>query len=159
MIDPRTFRQVLGSFATGITVVTMRDSERVHGITVNAFMSVSLDPPLIAVSIDRSARAHDTMLVAERFGVSVLRAEQEHVSNHFAGRPGLPTGEIYTDFAGFPVIEGALSHIVSRTYNVTEAGDHTIFIGRVEALRTSPGMPLLYSQGQYAHVHDLQLSE
>ena len=158
-IDPRRFRHVLGSFATGITVVTMLEGQEKYGITVNAFMSVSLEPALIAVSIDRRANAHATMLESERFGVSVLRAEQGEISNYFAGRPCQGIGDVYSDFAGFPVIDGALAHIVCRTYSVLEGGDHTIFLGEVEALRTSPGMPLLYYRGRYAHVHDMELSE
>lgn len=158
-VDPRQFRHVLGSFATGITVVTMQGDDEIFGITVNAFMSVSLEPALIAVSIDKRANAHATMMESGRFGVSVLRAGQEDVSNHFAGRPCARIGDVYTDFAGFPVIDGALAHIVCSTHSVLPGGDHTIFLGEVEALRSDEGMPLLYFLGQYAHTREVELSE
>lgn len=158
-VDPRAFRRVLGSFATGITVVTMQAGDETFGITVNAFMSVSLDPPLIAVSIDKRANAHATMVESGRFGVSVLRADQEDVSNHFAGRPCPRVEDVYADFAGFPVIDGALAHIVCRTHSVLPGGDHSIFLGEVEALRSDEGMPLLYFLGKYAHAREVELSE
>lgn len=158
-VDPRHFRNVMGSFATGITVVTMEEAGERYGITVNAFMSVSLEPALVAVSIDKRANAHATLLDTERFAISVLHAGQEDVSNHFAGRPGPVLGELYTEFAGFPVIRGALANIVCRTYDVMEGGDHSIFLGEVEALRSSEGMPLLYYLGQYARTETVELSE
>lgn len=159
MIDPRDFRRALGRFATGITVVTMREGEQTHGITVNAFMSVSLEPPLIAVCIDKRANAHATLSETERFGVSMLRSDQEALSNRFAGRPVTLAEDPFEPFAGFPVVQGALAQLVCRRAAAHEAGDHTIFVGQVEALRSSDGRPLLYYQGQYAHVHDFELSE
>lgn len=157
---PRDFRNALGRFATGITVVTMRAAaeaedgqaegeERTFGITVNAFMSVSLEPPLVAVSVDKRARAHTTLLSAERFGVSVLEAGQERLSNLFAGRPVEPPAAPFEEFAGFPVVRGALTQLVLSRYQAHDAGDHTIFVGRVEALRYSEGDPLLFFKGQY----------
>lgn len=181
-IDPRKFRNVLGRFATGVTVVTVRahgrtgegraggadvgrrgaglrvggvdggtDSDRqdVHGITVNAFMSVSLDPPLVAVSIDRTARAHDALLTADRFAVSVLASEQRALSDQFAGRPVPQQPDPFASFDGFPVVAGALAHLVCRAYRAVEAGDHTIFLGQVEALRYDGDDPLVYFGGRY----------
>lgn len=160
---PRDFRNALGRFATGVTVVTMlapeghedpapHEQDGVFGLTVNAFMSVSLDPPLIAVSIDKRARAHATMLTAERFGVSVLTDGQQRLSDMFAGRPVQPPAQPFERFAGFPVLRGALAQLVLSTHQVHNAGDHTIFIGEVEALRYSEGQPLLFSQGQYGQL-------
>jgi flavin reductase (DIM6/NTAB) family NADH-FMN oxidoreductase RutF len=157
---PRDFRNALGRFATGITVVTMCAPEAdegeapqgqagIFGITVNAFMSVSLEPPLVAVSIDKRARAHATLLGAERFGVSVLAEGQQRLSDAFAGRPVQVPDQPFERFAGFPVLRGALTQLVLSTHQVHDAGDHTIFIGQVEALRYSEGQPLLFSQGQY----------
>lgn len=159
MVDPREFRRTLGRFATGITVVTMRSGERTYGITVNAFMSVSLKPPLIAVCIDKRAQAHTTLTESERFGVSILRAEQEPLSDHFAGRPVKGIGDPFEAFQGFPVVAGALGHLVCRAYDVADAGDHSIFLGEVEALAVSEGQPLLYFAGSYAHVRDFELTE
>lgn len=176
---PRDFRNALGRFATGITVVTMRTAEavmgdgegredasqelgpapgrpRTFGITVNAFMSVSLDPPLVAVSIDKRARAHTTLQDAERFGISVLAAGQEELSDLFAGRPVRGPAEPFERFADFPVVRGAIAQLVCRRYQAHDVGDHTIFVGEVEALRTADGEPLLFYKGDY---HELPVRE
>lgn len=192
---PRDFRNALGRFATGITVVTMRapgtlaeptnrestngepanrepanrneqhtqhlseanshtddDQPRTFGLTVNAFMSVSLDPPLVAVSLDKRARAHATMLAAPRFGISVLAEGQEGLSDVFAGRPVQPPSQPFEEFAGFPVVRGALTNLVLSSYQAHDAGDHTIFVGRVEALRYDHGQPLLFFKGKYENL-------
>ncbi len=159
MIDSREFRRTLGRFATGVTVVTMRAGPETYGITVNAFMSVSLKPPLVAVSLDKRANAHETLRESDRFGVSILSAEQETLSDHFAGRLGQRLPNPFEEFHGFPVIRGALGHLVCRSFDVTDAGDHSIFLGEVEALKSVGGRPLLYFEGRYAHVRCLELTE
>ncbi len=165
---PRDFRNALGRFATGVAVVTMRAptesedgaghaaSEQTFGITVNAFMSVSLDPPLIAVSIDKRARAHATMLAAGRFGISVLSDQQQNLSDVFAGRPVDQPAQPFEQFAGFPVVRGALTQLVLSTHQAHDAGDHTIFVGRVTALRYAEGQPLLFFKGSYERLPALQ---
>lgn len=155
-MDAREFRNALGRFATGVTVVTVPNGEGVRGITANAFMSVSLNPPLVVVSIDKKARAHALLLQAERYGVSILREDQEALSNHFAGLEGGAEPALGT-FAGLLVVEGALAHLVCRTVDRHEAGDHTLFIGEVEALRYREGRPLLYFRGKYGHFRHLSL--
>lgn len=149
-MDSREFRNTLGRFATGVTVVTIPDGAGVRGVTANAFMSVSLEPPLVVVSIGKKARTHALLLDAERYGISVLHEDQEAMSNHFAGFGGElePTFE---HLSGFPLLEGALAHLVCRTVDRHEAGDHTLFIGEVEALRYREGRPLLYFGGKYGH--------
>ncbi len=164
MIDPREFRNALGRFATGIAVVTMKQvtgkqGEAIHGITVNAFMSVSLEPPLVAICIDKRANAHQTLLESDRFGVSVLRHDQEALSNHFAGRPVAGVTDPFVEMAGFPLIGDALARLVCRIIAVHEAGDHSLFIGQVEQLSYDDGAPLLYYAGKYAHVQEMELSE
>lgn len=165
---PRDFRNALGRFATGVAVVTMRAQAEDHdgaghsaaqqtfGITVNAFMSVSLDPPLIAVSLDKRARAHATMLAAGRFGISVLSDQQEGLSDAFAGRPVDPPAQPFEQFAGFPVVRGALTQLVLSAHQSHDAGDHTIFVGRVVALRYAEGEPLLFFKGSYERLPALQ---
>ena len=148
MIDPREFRTTLGHFATGVTVVTMLHGEKVNGITVNAFMSVSLKPPLVAIAIDKRANAHQTLLESERFGVSILREDQELLSNYFAGYPTDVVPE-FIEADGMPLVAGALGQIVARITAQHEAGDHTIFIGHVEHLAYAAGRPLLYHRGSY----------
>lgn len=148
--DAFEFRRTLGRFATGVTVVTMLgDSGEPYGITVNAFMSLSLNPPLIAVSIDKAAGANTTMLGATRFGVSVLGSEQADVSDHFAGRPVGLAVDPYTSLAGFPVIAGSISRLVSRLDRTVDVGDHTLFIGQVEAIERCEDEPLVFFGGQY----------
>lgn len=159
MVDPVDFRRTLGRFATGITVVSMRTEEVTFGITVNAFMSVSLDPPLIAVCIDKKAKAHVTLIDSERFGVSILGAGQEAWSNHFAGRPGPSIADPFEPFHGFPVVREALGQMVCRSYDVADAGDHSMVLGEVEALRSGEGRPLVYYQGRYGSLRDLELSD
>jgi len=159
MIDNREFRRTMGRFATGITVVTMRSGSRCHGITVNAFMSVSLEPPLIAVCIDKRARAHPTLLESERFGVSILRAGQEDLSDHFAGRRVHGIADPFVEFHSFPVVRDALGDMVCSMHDVVDAGDHSIFLGEVLALRADDGRPLLYYEGDYLASRDLDVTE
>lgn len=153
-VGGRNFRAALGRFATGITVVTMLGPSQAgepepFGITVNAFLSLSLDPPLVAVSIDKRARAHKTLVALRRFGVSVLSSEQAPVSDHFAGRPVELGGVPYEEYEGFPVIRGAIAQLVLRTEQQVDVGDHTLFVGRVEALRYADGAPLIYFSSAY----------
>lgn len=149
MIDPREFRTTLGHFATGVTVVTMQRENEAYGITVNAFMSVSLKPPLVAIAIDERANAHPTLLESDRFGVSILSEHQEEISNLFAGYPTDAVAE-FVEVDGVPLIDGAIGHLVCRITAQHEAGDHTIFVGRVEHLAYEQGNPLLYYRGKYA---------
>ena len=148
MIDPREFRTTLGHFATGVTVVTMLRRDTADGITVNAFMSVSLKPPLVAIAIDKRANAHQTLLESARFGVSILREDQEGMSNYFAGYP-VDTRPDFVEVDGMPLLAGALGHLVARITAQHEAGDHTIFVGHVEHLAYESGRPLLYYRGRY----------
>lgn len=150
-ISPRDFRDALGRFASGVTVVTIPhagDPAGVRGITANAFLSVSLEPPLVLVSIDKKARAHAPLLEAERYGVSVLREGQEALSNHFAGFDAAVVPR-FTELSGFTVLEGALAQLVCRVTDRVSAGDHTLFIGQVEALATTDAAPLVYFRGRY----------
>src|ERR671936_3091370 len=107
------FRRTLGMFATGVTVITTRVGEQVHGMTANAFMSVSLRPPLVLVSIDRRARMSHLLHEGTRFGVNVLEAAQAPLSDHFAGRVGEGTPEPSFELVhDTPLVEGALAHLV-----------------------------------------------
>jgi flavin reductase (DIM6/NTAB) family NADH-FMN oxidoreductase RutF len=143
--DPAlAFRRTLGMFATGVTVLTTRVGEQVHGMTANAFMSVSLQPPLVLISIDRRARMGGLLHEGTRFGVSVLEARQTGLSDRFAGRVAdeLPeaTFEIVHET---PLVEGALAHLVARVVRSYWGGDHSLFLGQVEFARYGEGRPLL----------------
>jgi flavin reductase (DIM6/NTAB) family NADH-FMN oxidoreductase RutF len=144
------FRRTLGMFATGVTIVTALAREQVHGMTANAFMSVSLEPPLVLISVDRRARMNALLHEGSRYGISVLAAEQEALSDHFAGRPRpdppQPRFELVNET---PLVEGAIAHLVARVVRSYWGGDHSLFLGRVEYARHRPGRPLLFHGGRY----------
>lgn len=144
------FRRTLGMFATGVTVITTRTREQVHGMTANAFMSVSLRPPLVLVSVDRRARLSNLLHEGTRFGVNVLEAGQATLSDHFAGRAvedaTEPRFELVHDT---PLVEGALAHLVARVVRSYWGGDHSLFLGQVEYARYGEGEPLLFHGGRY----------
>ncbi len=152
MIGPDDFRRLLGHFATGVTVVTTRDADaRPAGLTVSAFASLSLDPPLVLICVDHKAESYPALQEAGRFAVNILTAEQEEISRRFASRQldkfaGIPhrAGSL-----GLPLLEGALAHLECTTVAAHVEGDHTIFVGRVEGGAVAAGDPLLYYRGQY----------
>ena len=155
-IDPDSFRSVLGRFASGITVVTAHDAtEHDVGMTVSAFCSVSLNPPLVQACIDRQASAFHALEVTERFGVSILASDQEALSRRFAAVDsshrfdgvGYVRGE-----SGVVLLLDALAHLECRVVARHEAGDHTMFIGEVERATARDARPLLYYRGGYAQL-------
>ena len=150
---PREYRNALGRFATGVSVVTTHHEGRTHGMTANAFVSVSLDPPLVLLSLDNRSQMHQILPVTGLFGVSVLGEEQEAISNHFAGRvvDGLHVN--FTTRCNVPVLEGALAYFVARVVNTHSAGDHTLYIGHVEHFESAAGRPLLFYAGSYEKIH------
>jgi flavin reductase len=147
-VSAQSFRQTLSRFASGVTVVTMQDGDITHGITVSAFLSVSLEPPLVLVSIDKKAHSHARLLNAERFGISILAQGQEHLSNHFAGRDD-SVQPSYDYLGEFPVLNDALAQLVCKVHQIIDAGDHTLFIGYIQELSWREAMPLTYFQGKY----------
>jgi flavin reductase (DIM6/NTAB) family NADH-FMN oxidoreductase RutF len=148
-IDPIEFRETLGRWCSGVTVVTMRDRETVHGITVSAFGSLSLDPPLIGIAIARRARAHGYLERVQRFAVSILSEDQRQLSEHFAGRPiEVPDG-LFEDFAELPFIRGALAYLDCSVVQRVAVGDHTLYVGQIERTNLTDRAPLAYYRGQY----------
>jgi flavin reductase (DIM6/NTAB) family NADH-FMN oxidoreductase RutF len=153
-IDPDSFRSVLGRFASGITVVTTRDSDqRDLGMTVSAFCSVSLRPPLVQVCVDHEASLHAALLQNQRYAVSILAADQEALSRRFSTADstrrfdgiGYRRGE-----SGMVLLDDALAHLECRIVASHTAGDHTLFVGEVLAAergRSAP--PLLYLGQRY----------
>jgi len=152
--DPAiAFRRTLGMFATGVTVLTTRSEEQVHGMTANAFMSVSLRPPLVLVSVDRRARMSNLLHEGTHFGVNVLEAGQAALSDRFAGR--VVEGEVEPRFElvhGTPLVEGALAHLIARVVRSYWGGDHSLFLGQVEYARYGDGEPLLFHGGRYERI-------
>ncbi|MBI3512789.1 MAG: flavin reductase family protein [Proteobacteria bacterium] len=151
----RDFRNALGCFATGITVMTACDADgRMVGITVNSFASVSLDPPLISFCLDRNALSLNSFLNAPHFGVNVLAEDQEALSAAFA-RSSAADKFIGLRFevgtTGCPLLPDCLSHLECEREAAHAAGDHLIVIGRVVRLaQRAEGKPLLYFRGRYA---------
>jgi len=160
IMNPRAsageFRRVMRRFPSGVTVVAVAGSDGVPwGLTVSSFTSVSLDPPLILVCIDRSSETHDRILAAAGFGVSVLSVEQGQVAMRFATDPaeGRFEGVDWTRGAdGHPVLEGASAWLQCELHEVLPGGDHSIIVGRV--LTTGLGIlpPIVYHEGIFGSV-------
>jgi flavin reductase (DIM6/NTAB) family NADH-FMN oxidoreductase RutF len=154
-IEPSDFRKALGQFATGISVVTTRDAAgRPMGLTVNAFASVSLDPPLVLVCIDNRSETHDGFEASGVFGVSVLSEDQEAWSRRFAapGHEKFAPGDLRSGETGVALVPGALAHIECRVTAALPGGDHTIYVGEVLRLQVAPGRPLVYHASGYARL-------
>jgi flavin reductase (DIM6/NTAB) family NADH-FMN oxidoreductase RutF len=150
----RALRQVMGRFATGVTVVTTTDREVIHGMTANAFLSVSLRPPLVLVSLGR-CRMSEMLPRAGRYGVSVLAHDQEHFAAHFAAQRVSSVEPSFVWHHGLPLLEGALAHIACRVVDVHQAGDHVLWIGEVEHLYHREGEPLLFYTGRFGTLREV----
>ena len=131
----------------------------VHGMTANAFASVSLDPPLLLVCVDHSARTHAHLHAKKRFGINVLAEDQRPISEYYARiectheRPEEEAGARFDRTAkGTPVLHGALAYFECRLQSTQEAGDHTVFIAQVEEIVVRPGQPLLFFRGNYRRI-------
>jgi flavin reductase (DIM6/NTAB) family NADH-FMN oxidoreductase RutF len=152
VIAPGDFRRLLGHFATGVTVVTTCDADaRPTGLTVSAFASLSLEPPLVLICVDHKSQTYPALRERGHFVVNVLTAGQEEVSRRFASTrldkfDGIP---YRLSELGLPLLETALAHIECVTVSTHVEGDHTIFVGRVEHATVAAGEPLLYFRGQY----------
>jgi flavin reductase (DIM6/NTAB) family NADH-FMN oxidoreductase RutF len=152
MIDAKLFRQAMGQFATGITVVTALDEmNRPCGITANAFSSVSLDPPLILVCVNRQAEFCRVISEAVHFNVNFLSANQESISQRFATRgvDKFADLEILPGRHGVPLLKDTLGYVECARYDLLPGGDHLIVLGQVEHCQITGGDPLLYFSGQY----------
>jgi flavin reductase (DIM6/NTAB) family NADH-FMN oxidoreductase RutF len=152
-VDPATFRNLLGRFATGVTVLTLEGPDgRPAGMTANSLASVSLQPPLLSVCVDRQSDLHDLIIAAPGFVVNVLESEQEALARRFAEpHPDRFAGVGYhTGPGGEVLLDGVLTHIECRRHALFDGGDHSIIVGRVIGGSTGEGRPLLYYRGGYA---------
>jgi flavin reductase (DIM6/NTAB) family NADH-FMN oxidoreductase RutF len=153
-VDPGEFRDALGCFATGVTVVTaIGPRGESIGITVNSFNSVSLDPPLVLFSLNRRAYSLRAFLATQTFAVNILRVGQEDISNRFARTlEDKWSGVDYEVWdSGCPILTEALASFECTTRHTYHGGDHVIFVGEVTRLRHDPaGQPLLYHGGKYS---------
>src|ERR1035438_4003695 len=152
------FRKAMGCFATGVTIITLDDGGQVHGMTANAFASVSLEPQLVLVCVDHKAQTHAHLQAKKRFGVNVLSENQTAVSEYYADpdRAAQDFAKAGASFDrtghGTPVLHGALAYLECRLHSAQEAGDHTIFIAEVEDVVVREGNPLLFFRGRYRKV-------
>ncbi len=154
MIDPDTFRSVLGRFVSGVTVVTVSGSEGDAGMTVSSFCSLSLSPPMVLLCIDHEARMYDALQSATHFVVNVLEASQEVLARRFSDQEvdrfdgiGFRPGQ-----SGAPILDDVLAWMECRRADAFPGGDHTIFTGIVEIADSRPGEPLVYYRGGYTQL-------
>jgi flavin reductase (DIM6/NTAB) family NADH-FMN oxidoreductase RutF len=174
-LNPSEFRKAMGCFATGVTIITI-DVEgegegeshgevhsevhgEVHGMTANAFASVSLDPMLVLVCVDQTARTHAHLHAKKRFGINVLCDDQRAISEYYAraerthDHAEVVTGARFDRTKhGTPVLHGSLAYLECRLHTAQDAGDHTIFIAEVEEVVVREGQPLLFFRGKYRKV-------
>jgi flavin reductase (DIM6/NTAB) family NADH-FMN oxidoreductase RutF len=152
----------MGFFATGVTIVTVDLGGEVHGMTANAFASVSLDPLLLLVCVDHNARTHAHLHARKRFGINILAEHQREISQYYA-RPLYDHANAEAEAGarfdrtsqGTPILQGALAFLECKLRSAQEAGDHTIFIAEVEDVVVRGGEPLLFFRGQYRKMGDL----
>jgi flavin reductase len=158
-LNTAEFRKAMGAFATGVTIITVDLDGEVHGMTANAFTSVSLDPMLVLVCVDHSTRTHAHLHAKKRFGINVLGEDQQAISEYYA-RPErthehaeVEAGARFDRTShGTPMLHGALAYLECRLESSQEAGDHTIFIAEVEDVVLGEGDPLLFFRGKYRMV-------
>ena len=151
-IGREEFRNALRHWASGVTVITTRDGAgNLQGVTVSAFSSVSLSPPLVLICIDRHTGSHHAFVESQRFIVNILGEEQQHISHQFASKlsdkfEGVEFSQTAT---GLPVLAGTLANLECRLVHSYKGGDHTIFIGEIEDTIVREGNPLIYYHGHY----------
>jgi flavin reductase len=156
---PSDFRKALGHFATGVTVITVDLDGEVHGMTANAFASVSLSPPMVLVCVDHAANTHAHLHARKRFGINVLTEQQQKISEYYARpdrtheRAEQEAGACFDRTAhGTPILHGGLAYLECSLKVTHEAGDHTIFIAVVDDVVVRPGEPLVFFRGKYRMV-------
>ncbi|MGE6613134.1 flavin reductase family protein [Peribacillus sp. NPDC076916] len=146
-MDNRLFRDSMGKFATGVTVLLTENEGETHGMTANGFMSVSLDPKLVLISIGHKAKFLEKVSQSKKYTVNILAEDQEHYSRHFAGNPGEAVE--FETLAELPVLKGAIAQIACEVVSEHVEGDHTLFIGKVVDFRLEDKNPLLFFSGKY----------
>lgn len=153
-VSTEDFKALSRLWTTGVTIVTARYEDTVHGMTVSAFTEVSLDPPLVLVCAEKSSNTHHVIEKGGVFAVNVLARGQESLSNKFASKKDEWTRfddlEVDAMETGAPILRGAVGAFDCRVAAAHDSGDHVIYVGRVEGIRVEPGAePLLYQSGRY----------
>jgi len=151
------FRAALSRFASGVTVVTTKDANgRLHGITVSAFCSVSLEPPLVLICVEKTTGSHNALEESGAFAVNILSQDQSEQSEHFASmlEDKFDGVDLEIGSLGVPVLSGALVTLECKLARSIDGGDHSIFLGLVEAVSIRDGSPLVYFHGNYQTISD-----
>lgn len=155
-VDQRLFRDVMGTFATGVTVVTLDVDDEPRGMTANAVVSLSLDPPLVVICVQESGSMYELFERADTFGVNILAADQQPISDLFAshGKPEQPLGgfDYTTGVTGVPLLSGTLAYAECRVTERLPGGDHTIVVGEAVDIgfgADDEAAPLLFYRGGY----------
>ncbi|WP_085993268.1 flavin reductase family protein [Oceanobacillus senegalensis] len=151
-MDDRLFRDAMGKFATGVTVIATEINGYVHGMTANAFMSVSLDPKLVLISVKEDSKTLEKIQTTESFTVNILAEHQVEVSKVFASKDKDTSNLTFQYLDGKPVIPEALAQVSCEVKSEYVEGDHTLFVGRVTDIRVQDGEPLIFSSGRYRNL-------
>ncbi|WP_342042034.1 flavin reductase family protein [Bacillus sp. OTU2372] len=153
-MDDRQFRSAMGKFATGVTVIATDVEGDVHGMTANAFMSVSLDPKLVVISIGEKAKILNKIKESKIFTVNILAADQQELSMIFAGQ--LKKEVVFDRLDGKPVLPGAVAQVACEVSSEHVEGDHTLFIGKVTDIHLEDAEPLIFYSGKYRSLVELE---
>lgn len=151
-VEPALFRNALGRFAAGVTVVTTVGRDQApYGLTATAFTSVSLDPPLVLVCIDKKSETYPHFAASGAFAVNFLARDQEEISKRFAvsGGDKFAGTDWQPGYLGAPLLAGTIGHVECRIFHSYDGGDHTIYVGLVESAAAAEGQPLVYFRGAY----------
>jgi flavin reductase (DIM6/NTAB) family NADH-FMN oxidoreductase RutF len=152
-VDADGFKQVLSRWVTGVTIVTARDGDHIHGMTVSAFTEVSLDPPLVLVCADKGSNTHPVIAAGKVFAVNILASDQAELSNRFASKKEEASrfdGLAYeVGETGAPLIDGVVANLDCRLVAAHDHGDHVVYVGEVVDMRHHDREPLLYYSGSY----------
>ena len=156
-IDRNELRRVMGHFATGVTIITTVSKDGVPtGLTANAFTSVSLDPPLLLISVDKKAESYSNFEASKVFTVNFLNDEQESLSRKFAvsGGDKFQGVAYHTGANGVPILDGVLAYLECKLWAAYDGGDHTLFLGLIEQAETREAKPLIFYRGGYRAIGD-----
>ncbi|MEH7333837.1 flavin reductase family protein [Neobacillus drentensis] len=155
-MDDRQFRQAMGKFATGVTVIATELEGDIHGMTANAFMSVSLDPKLVVISIGEKAKILNKIKESKIFTVNILAADQQELSMIFAGQLKGHREVVFERLDGKPVLPGSVVQVACEVSAEHVEGDHTLFIGKVTDIHLSDAEPLIFYSGKYLSLEKLE---
>ncbi|OLO13262.1 flavin oxidoreductase [Chromohalobacter japonicus] len=155
--DRLDMRRTMGRFITGVAIITTRDGDELYGMTINSLTSISLEPPILMVSLNFGARTTEALVSSSEFAISILGAKQEAVARKFAARGGarFEAGEFEYTINGLPVIKDALSQAECNVVNQYDIGDHQVFFGQVASCKDRDGLGLAFSGGKFGSFRDL----